>query len=254
MNLLLAEDDEVSRLFLIEILQDAGHHVTAVVDGCAVIEVARQERFDLLLIDLNLPGCTGDAALSSLRSDANGLNASTPAIGSTADGSEATRHLLFAAGFSSVLIKPMSAGEVLDALRCEAVVIASDVGEDAPAPEPWNDAQALRASGGNPRIVEALRGLLLRDLPEQSETIRRSARGGLATEALDELHKLRAACRFCGAQRLAQAADRIEQSLEQSLGQSLDSPTSRLADDLLAFERACAELVAIGARGPDGPA
>ena len=238
MDLLLAEDDEVSRLFLIDVLEDAGHRVTAVTNGNAVIETARQRRFDLLLIDLNLPGCTGDAALRALRSDPGGSNGSTPAIGSTADRSDAARHRLLAAGFAALLIKPLSANDVLAALRCDGAVVATDVCSVEPSHGPWNDVQALQASGGKAAIVEALRGLLLRDLPEQSATIQRSARNALPGGSLAELHKLRAACRFCGAHRLELAVDRLERSLSTS--------AANLDDNLLAFDRACAELLAVG--------
>src|SRR5690606_27818673 len=66
----------------------------------------------------------------------------------------------------------------------------------------WDDAPALAAVADNPATLAALRKLMLADLPAQRDRILAAPH---SPQARDELHRLRAACGFCGAALLAQA-------------------------------------------------
>ncbi len=58
-RLLIAEDEEAVRAYLIRALVGAGYQVTAVADGRAALEAMQQERFDLLLTDIRMPRLDG---------------------------------------------------------------------------------------------------------------------------------------------------------------------------------------------------
>jgi len=58
-RILLAEDDEPLRLFLTRGLQRAGHVVDPVEDGAAAWELAQAANYDLLLVDVVMPGMDG---------------------------------------------------------------------------------------------------------------------------------------------------------------------------------------------------
>ena len=58
-NILLAEDDETLRRFLVAALERAGHAVTAFGDGLEAYERLMDEHFDLLLSDIVMPGLDG---------------------------------------------------------------------------------------------------------------------------------------------------------------------------------------------------
>jgi two-component system cell cycle response regulator CpdR len=58
-NILLAEDDESLRRFLAAALERAGHAVTAFGDGAQAYQCLKDERFDLLLSDIVMPGLDG---------------------------------------------------------------------------------------------------------------------------------------------------------------------------------------------------
>ena len=67
MRILLAEDDATLREGLTHALQDGGHVTLAVGDGAAVDLLLATETFDLLVLDLGLPGLDGLAVLDRLR-------------------------------------------------------------------------------------------------------------------------------------------------------------------------------------------
>ena len=58
-RILLAEDDESMRLYLVRALERVGYHVTAVDRGTAAVPLIEAERFDLLLTDIVMPEMDG---------------------------------------------------------------------------------------------------------------------------------------------------------------------------------------------------
>lgn len=69
-RLLVADDNKVNRLLLARTLELQGHRVTTVDDGRAALERLRSERFELLLLDLEMPALDGYAVLEQIAQDA----------------------------------------------------------------------------------------------------------------------------------------------------------------------------------------
>ena len=68
-RLLVADDNKVNRLLLCRSLELMGHEVTSAADGRAALDKLRQERFDLLLLDLEMPELDGFALLEQRRAE-----------------------------------------------------------------------------------------------------------------------------------------------------------------------------------------
>jgi two-component system, cell cycle response regulator CpdR len=58
-KIILAEDDEDMRRFLVKALEKAGHHVTSFGEGASAFEEIKQTTFDLLLTDIVMPEMDG---------------------------------------------------------------------------------------------------------------------------------------------------------------------------------------------------
>jgi two-component system response regulator AtoC len=58
-RILVADDEEGLRCFLVEVLTDEGHEVTAAADGAQAAALLDAGDFHLLLTDLKMPGSTG---------------------------------------------------------------------------------------------------------------------------------------------------------------------------------------------------
>ena len=67
-HILVVDDDEDIRTFLLAVFADAGARVSEACDGLEAIEVARRVRPDLITLDLAMPGQDGVEAFSELRS------------------------------------------------------------------------------------------------------------------------------------------------------------------------------------------
>ena len=67
MRILLAEDNPVNQKVVSIMLQQRGHEVTVVDDGTKAVEACRRNRFDLVLMDIQMPEMDGFEALASIR-------------------------------------------------------------------------------------------------------------------------------------------------------------------------------------------
>jgi len=206
-RILLAEDDPVSSAFLVEALRGMGCEVEAVANGELAREVANERRFDALVFDHHLPGMDGDQALAMLRADARAASQNAIAIATTAEPDPAVHVRLRLSGFAQVLLKPLDSGRLREAfhelgVECQRASLDPAVALD--------DAAGLRASGSI-HALTALRGLFARELGTLADEWRDLT---MDSSALAErLHRLRAACGFCGALALQSAAMKLSDAL-----------------------------------------
>lgn len=229
-NVLIADDDPVSLRFLEIALRELGCGVTAVANGAAAIAAANAASFDLLLLDRRMPDCGGADLLRALRR--TGIAA--PAIATSAELDAHIRAELVAAGFADALAKPIRVDVLAHVVSAHCALAQWSVAETTPASAErdralLDDTAALSAVGSDTATLRALRGLLARDLDAMHA-------GGIPTDmrALAEtLHRLRAACRYCGASALGYSATGIESTIRAG--------RLPLPDELAAFMRCCAE-------------
>ncbi len=113
MRLLLVEDDALNVELFTETLEGDGHQLVVERDGLAGLARARSETFDLILLDIHLPGMRGDEVCAELR--ASGLRTPIAAISASAMDHEVER--VRAAGFDLFLTKPIRAAELRRAVR-----------------------------------------------------------------------------------------------------------------------------------------
>ena len=114
LRILLAEDQKVSRVFATRLLERLGHLVTAVEDGAAALEAWRQQPFDIILMDVQMPGMDGLAATRAIRDEeqAKGLGR-TLIVALTAHALTGDREKLLAEGFDGYVPKPIDLESLL---------------------------------------------------------------------------------------------------------------------------------------------
>lgn len=130
LRILLAEDTDLSRETLSRLLQRQGHTVTAVDDGHSALTAARAAAFDLLIMDVRMPGLDGPQALATLR----GEGITTPALILSASIDEPLARRL--AGLDPVRLarKPLTAAQLAGlAADFAGDGIDAVLGDDAPA-------------------------------------------------------------------------------------------------------------------------
>jgi len=112
-NILLAEDNLINQEFSKEILMSLGCRVAIAANGIEALQAAKQQNFDLIFMDCNMPELDGFAASRRIREYEQQHQAPPiPIIALTADAMPDTRDRCLAAGMNDYLTKPIFAEEL----------------------------------------------------------------------------------------------------------------------------------------------
>lgn len=211
-RVLLVEDDPVSRVVLEAAVARCGFAVDSADGVRAALSKAAPARHSLWLIDAHLPDGTGIELLAALRA----IDPEPAAIAHTASPDAGTGERLRCAGFVDVLVKPLAAQQIADALQgwlpASACPAAEATAPETRCDEPplWDDAAALRALNGQREHTSALRALFIGELAAAADRVAAALRRHDAAALRSELHRLRASCGFVGAARMGAAVRALE--------------------------------------------
>ena len=113
--ILVVEDNEKNRKLVRDVLQFKGYKTVEAVTAEEGIQLARAERPDLILMDIQLPGMDGMTALSHLKADP--ATAGIPVIALTASAMTEDREKILATGFDGYMTKPINVKEFTEVVR-----------------------------------------------------------------------------------------------------------------------------------------
>jgi signal transduction histidine kinase/ActR/RegA family two-component response regulator len=116
LSVLLAEDNDISALLVTSALERAGHLVTRESDGRSAVARAadRQQRFDVILMDLHMPEMDGMDAIAAIRAGEEERSApATPILVLTADGQAETEAAARGVGATGFITKPVDPFQLL---------------------------------------------------------------------------------------------------------------------------------------------
>lgn len=113
-TILVAEDNPPSAELLHDHLESLGYGVAVAIDGGQAIEMAMTGRYQLLVLDVNMPGLDGVQVLQRVRQD---LAQRLPVIVVTADRLATRRAELSEAGFDAYMTKPVDLGRLTDEVK-----------------------------------------------------------------------------------------------------------------------------------------
>jgi two-component system, cell cycle response regulator DivK len=124
-KVLCIEDNPQNMRLVRKILLSAGYSVLEAVDGLSGIELALQQRPDVILMDINLPDIDGLEATHRLRMCAEMV--ATPIIALTANAMHGDRERCLAAGCNGYVPKPITKNELINTVAHFLAVPASKV-------------------------------------------------------------------------------------------------------------------------------
>jgi len=110
-KILVVEDNPANMTFAVFVLQSAGHTVLSATDAEAGLTLARDERPNLILMDIQLPGMDGLEATGLLKRD--DATRAIPVIALTALAMKGDEERIRAAGCDGYIAKPMRYKEFL---------------------------------------------------------------------------------------------------------------------------------------------
>ncbi len=102
MSILIVDDNRINQVVTRRILEKKNFNCGVAGDGITAVKKVREENFDLVLMDLNMPGLTGFEATKEIRKFNNGI----PIVALTAVEVEEVREEIKSAGMNDIIVKP----------------------------------------------------------------------------------------------------------------------------------------------------
>jgi CheY-like chemotaxis protein len=115
MRVLFVEDNEINRRVVKEMLTAGGIDMSEAEDGAAGLEMIEANEYDLVLMDLRMPGMDGMTAIRHIRAR-DDAKAQVPVIVVTADAGSTIDADCKAAGADEVILKPVSMTNLYDTI------------------------------------------------------------------------------------------------------------------------------------------
>ncbi len=116
LHILLVEDVEINQL-VVSGLIEKHHQVSIANDGLKALNLCQQEKFDLILMDIHLPGLSGIEVSQKVKNDSLCINQSTRIIALTASVQTDDIHTYIKVGFDGVLAKPIHKEQLTDVIN-----------------------------------------------------------------------------------------------------------------------------------------
>jgi CheY-like chemotaxis protein len=116
LRILLAEDSLVNQKIFVAFLEGEGHAVTVVDNGRKLLAALESEKFDLVLMDIQMPEMDGLEATERIRASERQTGTHIPIIALTAHAFQSDREQCLDAGMDGYLTKPIRAEELFDAI------------------------------------------------------------------------------------------------------------------------------------------
>ena len=116
-SILLAEDNIINQKLAVRILENRGHRVTVAGNGAEALEALDKERFDIVLMDVQMPNLDGIQATTEIRRRELQTGAHVPIIAMTAHAMTGDREKCIASGMDDYVSKPLKPLDLLKTIQ-----------------------------------------------------------------------------------------------------------------------------------------
>jgi len=217
MRILLAEDNAVNQKLAIRLLEKMGHEVTLAENGKEGLEKYKMGKFDLILMDLQMPVIGGIEATQMIRKAEKGSGRRIPIVATTAHAIKGDRQKCLDAGMDGYVSKPIRT----ESLRAEIERVTGKRGQIAE--RPTEDKTPEESAGGinhrellarveNDReLLREMVELFRVDFPRYVGELRAAVEKGGTAEVARTAHALKGMLGNLAATRAEAAAGKLEQ-------------------------------------------
>jgi PAS domain S-box-containing protein len=235
LRVLLAEDNLVNQKLAVRLLQRRGHNVAVATDGREVLKMLDRDRFDLVLMDVQMPNMSGFECAGAIRQVEKLSGSHLPIIAMTAHAMTGDRERCLEAGMDDYVCKPINPQalfEVIERVIPNTTGPAGLPAEPSPSEDKVFDIEtALVRIDGDRELLIEVAGLFRRDCPKILDGIRKAIARGDARALEREAHKLKGSVGALSAQPAFAAAQQLE-----TIGQRGDLAEAGAALTLLEAE------------------
>jgi len=227
LDVLVAEDNAINATLLRRLLERQGHEVTVVSNGRDALDTLTEGRFDLAILDMQMPEVGGLEVAWLVREEekkTKGEDKTTgsylPLVAVTAHALKGTREACLKAGFDAYMSKPIRPDELLEVI--DAIVPTtysasrarprrrSYMGDAVTLDDRFDRQKLLTYTGHDVELARELVGMFLEEFPGWLDGLRRAIAEGDARELQRVAHMLKGAVSNYGAETATDLALIIE--------------------------------------------
>jgi PAS domain S-box-containing protein len=247
LRILLVEDNPANQKLAKFILQDRGHMVEVANDGHEAILLADQNQYDVILMDVQMPGMNGLEATAEIRKRQSS-GARVPIIAMTAHAMMGDKDICLAAGMDGYLVKPVNAREMIelvenldsnDAPPSQSAATLPNAGEITPQVSAmfFDAEEALARCFNSKRMLNEMIRYYLVELESVFGQMRSAFEKSNLVEVGRLAHHLKGTIVYLGAEPVKEAATLVERVCKSN-----DGTPAEAAEAVNKLERECTAL------------
>ncbi len=254
-DILLVEDNRFNQHVALSLLKKFGLSADVAENGPQAIEKLSKKRYDLVLMDIQMPEMSGIEACRIIRDPASGtVNPDVPIVAMTADAGVEDHKKCLWAGMDDFISKPVDPDRLLAVIQKQVKDMEPAPGEAgsqrSPSPSepaenraPVFDRKDLENRlGGDKAFVKELIADLLIYLPPEIEGLKAACAGRDREKMIFHAHTLKGMCANLSAKRMKEVVCRIEVAVKETSTDTAGFLIHELEQEEAALERALAEI------------
>jgi PAS domain S-box-containing protein len=213
LHVLVAEDNQVNQLVAMRILQKLGHQVTVVGNGREALVAVQAGKFDLIVMDVQMPEMDGLEATIAIRAWEKTAGTHTPILAMTAHAMKGDLERCLAAGMDGYTSKPIRIRDLEQAiaqLTTPPRARKKPVSEESRADGVIDHAALLDGVDGNSPLLRELVRVFFADSPRGLEEIKKAVRRGDAKALQRAAHTLKGSVGNFTAKKAFESCQRLE--------------------------------------------
>ena len=226
-NILLAEDGKANQKLAFALLSRWGHQVTIANNGKEAVEAIKNGKFDLVLMDVQMPEMDGLEATREIRRLEKHSGQHIPIIAMTAHAMTGDREKCLQSGMDGYLSKPVRKIKLYEVLRevigtPKKVASKSRAGKSSQSNSPQEQASivdwnaALEVVGGDAEILKTISGAAIEELSGLIHDLKSEIQNGDTVKAKSIAHSIQGTLRIFQNQQATTLVHQIQKSPDDS--------------------------------------
>lgn len=223
LKVLVADDEEYNRLLFKKIFDTWKARCSLAENGMEALELLKEEKFDIVFMDLLMPGIDGIKTTRFIRDEMKISSREMPVILISAAPVKEDWHMYLKAGVNSYLTKPFTEQTLLAVImetwqngnNVETESASSAEEKKPETVEKINLSNLNHISGGDQQFVRQMLESFITTTSRGLSAIREEIEGKNWDAAADQSHRIQPPCRHIGAMELYAILRNLEKSLRQ---------------------------------------
>ena len=241
LNIMVVDDNEINLRLVEIILHKYKTRVTTALSGAQAINHASMNSFDIIFMDLHMPGIDGYETTKRIRQITPGKQPVILAL--TANALPQEKDKVIKSGMNGILIKPVS-DHILKKVISQWVLkepteskqntndstaeTITKPGSSSNKAKIFSIKLAKEFTGNNEKLAFELFAMLRAELQSYNIAITASVKDNDLKKLRDHVHKLHGASRCCGTTELKQASSHLENLIDKNINFDIEKETSTL--------------------------